>query len=235
MMHIPPLVRAPESLLLNRGFILVSPGSRKMSPLYVQRVQEIASNLHAESLSVVLLDRPEQRNQMLLRDLTETQAQTIVQCQVDAWVAELMPRLNQSAEVKRHSELLADPELQSWRDYLWTRYYESGSLRRHCLNQTFQHLQPVLRRFGVTRKNNALVKALSAYVVEELAVLCHLWKQAVFTHEYGPMPQMGIVAAIEAGRYSDLFASVPKPAEYSQIETIPADFRDGWLDEVGNA
>lgn len=186
-----------------RGIMFVSINSTVMCPDYLDLVKREA-NKRCESLVFCLLDEPEMINQMHLWNLTEDRARNKVLDQCTALRLMFAAEKRSRTLVASFRQYKVDPEYIRVFETITLLYNNSGPFRRHCHNQVFRNLQPILRRKQITDKRKELVRDLSSYLLQEISLKLFIARHRKADVEFAPKPEMDLVEAIYSRRYSPL-------------------------------
>lgn len=186
-----------------RGVIFVSMGARVMTPSYLCLVAQTAQALGC-TLTAYLLDEPEILNLINLHQIPPKVAAEQVRQRSDEMVALLSATLRPGAGVARWSDFVLQQTFRSYLEALSREFENEPEFRKHCRNQVFRNLYPVLRRSGVRNNRDERTCRLAPYLLQEIALKLYLANEQLADVEFAPEPEMELVQAIYDGKYAAL-------------------------------
>jgi len=186
-----------------RGIMFVSINAAVMRPAYLDLVKREVDK-RCESLVFCLLDEPEMINQLHLWNLTDGSARNKVREQSTLLRSTFADEKRPRTLVASFREYKVDPEYIRVFETITLLYKTSGPFRRHCHNQVFRNLQPILRRKQITNKRHELVHDLSSYLLQEISLKLFVARHRKADVEFAPKPEMDLLEAIYERRYSPL-------------------------------
>jgi hypothetical protein len=202
-----------EVVTQKRGVILVSLGSSVMSAAYLAAVAREAS-VASVGLEVCLLAEPEITNVVALEGVPIAQACTQISIRCETLVSHLRCLVVGAFQISKWGDYNGAPRFKAYLEALGKEFVESHSFNRHCCNQVFRNLQPILRRHGIVSKRNARVSTLAQYLLEELALKLYLANERQIDVEFAPEKEMEVVNAIYDGKYPNLIRFATRRAQH---------------------
>lgn len=181
----------------SRFVCLISPESpvysRALLQAYARRAAKEGSRLQS-----ILIDLPNRFNISVFENVPLEEASRLAASRGAIQLKELaIPEVS----LVGWTTVASSPSYWYWLSVV-TRYYrQSGTFRRHCLNETFSNLQPRFRRLGVTTKRNPAVSTCVQFLLEEIACKVSSFVNPDVTGELMPHRESQLFLQIYSGRY----------------------------------
>jgi hypothetical protein len=185
------------------GIVFVSLGAAIMTPEFLNTVTSRAEG-ECDLINWFLLDVPEMINVRNLEGVSEEDLWPAVTAKADAFIAAVSVQHSIQIVVSRWSDYALDSRFDRYKEAVLKTYMKEPRFQRHCHNQTFRNLQPVLKRIGILRKNEPLVRALSEYLCLEIAMKLFIAESELACVEFAPEGEMQILSSIYDGEYTSL-------------------------------
>jgi len=202
-----------------RAFLMVSLGSRIINSSYLDYLYNKLIN-QMESLGIIFLDELEISNLVYLDNIDEAKARKRVYVRCQELIAGLNRNKLTNLKYYYWKEFSKNPSFQNNLTIIQNEYNNNSSFKKHCHNQTFINLQPLLLRRNITKNSHELVGKLSNYIRNEIALKLFIGNQNLFDIEIAPKPEMEIVNAIYDKKYSNISQVISNRISF---EVIPPD------------
>jgi hypothetical protein len=188
-----------------------------MTEAYINHVAKTA-NTKSCCVTLCLLDEPETINQRIINRLSHKEAKIVVQGRCSALVSSLGAERLYSLQVTLWSSYALRRGFSKYLNVVTSLFKTSARFERHCRNQVFRNLQPVLRERGVTHKLHDLTGRLAGYILKEVALKLFISNRRLADLEFAPRPEMELVESIYSGRYPELIRLAHNRLPYIIVE-----------------